>query len=100
MKNEEKLAFWINVHNAMMMHVKLFSCPEVNIEAEMEFALNISSSSSFFQAHIEYGIPQSNSKRILLTKVERPRRIIYKSQAGLSLLSLTTCFGAAGILHR
>jgi hypothetical protein len=21
MKNEEKLAFWINVHNAMMMHV-------------------------------------------------------------------------------
>ncbi|KAL5219128.1 hypothetical protein ABZP36_019812 [Zizania latifolia] len=40
MKNEEKLAFWINVHNAMMMH-----------------------------AHIEYGIPQSNSKRILLTKV-------------------------------
>ncbi|PUZ42095.1 hypothetical protein GQ55_9G557000 [Panicum hallii var. hallii] len=40
MKNEEKLAFWINVHNAMMMH-----------------------------AHIEYGIPQSNSKRMLLTKV-------------------------------
>lgn len=40
MKNEEKLAFWINVHNAMMMH-----------------------------AHIEYGIPQSNSKRLLLTKV-------------------------------
>ncbi|XP_062210432.1 uncharacterized protein LOC133911947 [Phragmites australis] len=40
MKNEEKLAFWINVHNAMMMH-----------------------------AHIEYGIQQSNSKRILLTKV-------------------------------
>ncbi|KAF0912604.1 hypothetical protein E2562_015293 [Oryza meyeriana var. granulata] len=40
MKNEEKLAFWINVHNAMMMH-----------------------------AHIEYGIPQSNSKRVLLTKV-------------------------------
>ncbi|XP_062216325.1 uncharacterized protein LOC133916600 isoform X2 [Phragmites australis] len=40
MKNEEKLAFWINVHNAMMMH-----------------------------AHIEYGIPQSNGKRILLTKV-------------------------------
>lgn len=40
MKHEEKLAFWINVHNAMMMH-----------------------------AHIEYGIPQSNSKRILLTKV-------------------------------
>lgn len=40
MKNEEKLAFWINVHNAMMMH-----------------------------AHIEYGIPQSNSKRILLTKI-------------------------------
>ncbi|TVU47848.1 hypothetical protein EJB05_07462, partial [Eragrostis curvula] len=40
MKNEEKLAFWINVHNSMMMH-----------------------------AHIEYGIPQSNSKRILLTKV-------------------------------
>lgn len=40
MKNEEKIAFWINVHNAMMMH-----------------------------AHIEYGIPQSNSKRLLLTKV-------------------------------
>lgn len=40
MKNEEKLAFWINVHNAMMMH-----------------------------AHIECGIPQSNSKRLLLTKV-------------------------------
>ncbi|KAG2553637.1 hypothetical protein PVAP13_9KG538326 [Panicum virgatum] len=40
MKHEEKLAFWINVHNAMMIH-----------------------------AHIEYGIPQSNSKRILLTKV-------------------------------
>ncbi|KAF7041643.1 hypothetical protein CFC21_051410 [Triticum aestivum] len=40
MKNEEKLAFWINVHNAMMMH-----------------------------AHVEYGIPQSNSKRMLLTKV-------------------------------
>lgn len=40
MKNEEKIAFWINVHNAMMMH-----------------------------AHIEYGIPQSNSKRILLTKL-------------------------------
>ncbi|KAK3147927.1 hypothetical protein QOZ80_3BG0288450 [Eleusine coracana subsp. coracana] len=40
MKHEEKLAFWINVHNATMMH-----------------------------AHIEYGIPQSNSKRILLTKV-------------------------------
>ncbi|KAF7054827.1 hypothetical protein CFC21_062442 [Triticum aestivum] len=40
MKNEEKLAFWINVHNAMMMH-----------------------------AHIEYRIPQSNSKRMLLTKV-------------------------------
>uniref|UniRef100_A0A0D9VRL7 Globin domain-containing protein n=1 Tax=Leersia perrieri TaxID=77586 RepID=A0A0D9VRL7_9ORYZ len=40
MKNEEKLAFWINVHNAMLMH-----------------------------AHIEYGIPQSNSKRVLLTKI-------------------------------
>lgn len=40
MKNEEKLAFWINVHNAMMMH-----------------------------AHIEYGTPQSNNKRLLLTKV-------------------------------
>ncbi|KAE8786120.1 hypothetical protein D1007_40138 [Hordeum vulgare] len=40
MKNEEKLAFWINVHNAMMMH-----------------------------DHIEYRSPQSNSKRMLLTKV-------------------------------
>jgi hypothetical protein len=49
MKNEEKLAFWINVHNAMMMHVKLFSCSEVNLEAGMELALNISSSSSCFR---------------------------------------------------
>jgi hypothetical protein len=34
----------------------------------MGFDLNVS---MFFvcQAHIEYGIPQSNSKRILLTKV-------------------------------
>jgi hypothetical protein len=24
MKNEEKIAFWINVHNAMMMHVTSF----------------------------------------------------------------------------
>ncbi|XP_072974246.1 uncharacterized protein [Typha angustifolia] len=41
MKNEEKLAFWINIHNAMMMH-----------------------------AHLEYGIPQSSTKRILLlTKI-------------------------------
>ncbi|XP_017698408.2 uncharacterized protein LOC103707546 [Phoenix dactylifera] len=37
MKNEEKLAFWINVHNAMMMH-----------------------------AHLEYGIPQNNMKRASL----------------------------------
>lgn len=37
MKNEEKLAFWINVHNAMMMH-----------------------------AHLEYGIPQNSMKRASL----------------------------------
>ncbi|XP_020093120.1 uncharacterized protein LOC109713423 [Ananas comosus] len=40
MKSEEKLAFWINVHNAMTMH-----------------------------AHLEHGIPQSSMKRAsLLTK--------------------------------
>ncbi|XP_019702309.1 uncharacterized protein [Elaeis guineensis] len=37
MKSEEKLAFWINVHNAMMMH-----------------------------AHLEYGIPKNNMKRTSL----------------------------------
>jgi hypothetical protein len=25
MKNEEKLAFWINVHNALVMHVKFIN---------------------------------------------------------------------------
>ncbi|KAG1341791.1 hypothetical protein COCNU_05G000200 [Cocos nucifera] len=37
MKSEEKLAFWINVHNAMMMH-----------------------------AHLEHGIPKNNMKRASL----------------------------------
>ncbi|XP_073115817.1 uncharacterized protein [Elaeis guineensis] len=37
MKNEEKLAFWINIHNALMMH-----------------------------AHLEYGIPQNNAKKASL----------------------------------
>ncbi|XP_008808904.2 uncharacterized protein LOC103720790 isoform X1 [Phoenix dactylifera] len=37
MKNEEKLAFWINIHNALMMHV-----------------------------YLEYGIPQNNAKKASL----------------------------------
>ncbi|XP_008797011.2 uncharacterized protein LOC103712304 isoform X2 [Phoenix dactylifera] len=37
MKNEEKLAFWINIHNALMMH-----------------------------AYLEYGIPQNNAKKASL----------------------------------
>jgi hypothetical protein len=69
MKHEEKLAFWINVHNAMMMHVTSFMpCTLTSLTLifqQTAFNLNL----WCFQAHIEYGIPQSNSKRILLTKV-------------------------------
>ncbi|KAE9606738.1 hypothetical protein Lal_00026090 [Lupinus albus] len=39
LKHEEKLAFWINIHNALVMH-----------------------------AYLAYGIPQSNVKRVLLLK--------------------------------
>jgi hypothetical protein len=31
MKNEEKLAFWINVHNAMMMHVNYYLALNLDI---------------------------------------------------------------------
>lgn len=30
MKHEEKLAFWINVHNALVMHVKLWKYLFIN----------------------------------------------------------------------
>ncbi|XP_038970264.1 uncharacterized protein LOC103720790 isoform X2 [Phoenix dactylifera] len=43
MKNEEKLAFWINIHNALMMH----------------FVLPL-------QVYLEYGIPQNNAKKASL----------------------------------
>ncbi|KAI8542328.1 hypothetical protein RHMOL_Rhmol08G0129800 [Rhododendron molle] len=46
MKHEEKLAFWINIHNTLVMHV-----------------LNLT---NFNFAFLAYGIPQNNVKRVFL----------------------------------
>lgn len=68
MKNDEKLAFWINIHNALLMHVMILHYPS-NLGEE-----NILLSCTFFlpllQAHLEYGIPPNNLKKMsMLVKV-------------------------------
>ena len=74
MKHEEKLAFWINVHNALVMHVKntlvlqmwFLFIDSVPLWADDDQFLYCE------QAFLAYGIPQNNVKRVyLLLKVRR-----------------------------
>ncbi|KAF8377467.1 hypothetical protein HHK36_030845 [Tetracentron sinense] len=50
MKHEEKLAFWINVHNVLVMHVTIVSLEDIN----------------HMMAFLVYGIPQNAMKRVSL----------------------------------
>lgn len=74
MKHEEKLAFWINVHNALVMHVWFFSTKEYltwwfNIFIFLLlFSLSLCAYANhvicYLQAFLIYGIPQNNLKRV------------------------------------
>ncbi|RZR92959.1 hypothetical protein BHM03_00021373 [Ensete ventricosum] len=65
MKHEEKLAFWINIHNALMMHVNILLW---HIYVKLTIDLNHLNVMSmlFAQAYVEYGIPQNNVKKTSL----------------------------------
>lgn len=85
MKNDEKLAFWINIHNALVMHVMNgFHCKILKKKKNWYWKFKVTFSSFcvsrkdthlfFFmlllQAYLAYGIPQNSLKRgSLLVKV-------------------------------
>jgi hypothetical protein len=70
LKHEEKLAFWINIYNALLMHVimsQLRSMKFLNIT----ILAHVLISYFFFiivkiQAYLAYGIPRNNLKRMTL----------------------------------
>lgn len=64
MKHEEKLAFWINVHNALVMHV--LNLVNRNTNSHDTALYNSVMISFSVQAYLAYGIPQNNTKRVFL----------------------------------
>lgn len=69
MKHEEKLAFWINIHNALMMHVNTILW-HIYVKLMIDLSHLKVMSTLFAQAYVEYGIPQNNVKKAsLLIKV-------------------------------
>lgn len=76
MKHEEKLAFWINVHNALIMHVNSYSQETLNLMLLFFlFCLSLLGKPTHLlsivqQAFLVYGIPQNNLNRMsVLLKV-------------------------------
>lgn len=79
LKHEEKLAFWINVHNALVMHVKFSSSLFFSIWV-LAFVLSTLLSQNIklkttvpcyvLQSFLAHGIPRNKLKRMsLLLKV-------------------------------
>lgn len=62
MKHEEKLAFWVNIHNSMMMHVWLVSSL-CYIQSFFLVDDEEKPNCIAFQAYLVYGIPQKNTKK-------------------------------------
>lgn len=61
LSNDEKLAFWINLYNAMIMHVSSFSkpwCIWVKFNSK-KFRLILVCS---YQGYLAYGVPKSDLK--------------------------------------
>ncbi|MBA0842736.1 hypothetical protein Goarm_002542 [Gossypium armourianum] len=65
MKHEEKLAFWINVHNSLVMHVMF-----LNLHYILMFQTRPLLKNGFcfvhLQAYLVYGIPKNSTKRFSL----------------------------------
>ncbi|RRT61900.1 hypothetical protein B296_00027487, partial [Ensete ventricosum] len=83
MKHEEKLSFWINIHNALMMHVNILLW---HIYVKLTIDLNHLNVMSmlFAQAYVEYGIPQNNVKKtslLIKVRVYTPKRLYQQLEA-------------------
>ena len=73
--HDEKLAFWINVHNALLMHV-MISQP-ICESCKLRYFLCILLSYRYYsamQAYLAYGIPRNNLKR--MTLLQRVRNLM------------------------
>ena len=76
LKHEEKLAFWINIYNALLMHV-MISQP-ICESCKLRYFLCILLSYRYYsamQAYLAYGIPRNNLKR--MTLLQRVRLILF-----------------------
>ncbi|KAI3914419.1 hypothetical protein MKW92_053210 [Papaver armeniacum] len=97
MKHEEKLAFWINIHNALVMHVTIFLISKILFCSIMPYHSNPCSFFSqvdgncflfifMLQTFLVYGIPQTSLKRVsLLLKVSGVTYMIQNVILGCSV---------------
>lgn len=110
LKHQEKLSFWINIHNALVMHVMVLFHRILLLQSLTPFCWfrfyfccerkwNVSFA-VFLQAYLAYGIPQNNVKRhFLLLKVRRPTFDFYEEDVWFySLFLLLTVPLFAGCL--